>query len=117
MNATHPNNAQGFAPLFASGLFSSGAVVPAKDLAINTVEAEIAFVLGEDLPPLPRGTSPRTERDVAAAISHVLPALELCGSRLPSDAKPLAKLADFLLNCGVVLGEERMAAPSVSFLR
>ena len=104
----------GIAPLFASGMWSSGALV-SDTIPVDAVEAEVAFILSEDLRPL-QGGNLRTPQDVAVSISHVLPVLELCGTRLGVDAKPLGKLADFLLNAGVVLGDKRKV-PSLPFLK
>lgn len=67
------------------------------------VEPELAFVLGHALPPRPE---PYTEREVDAAVVGTRLALEVIHNRYQPGATPdfLEKLADGLVNGGLVLG-------------
>jgi 2-keto-4-pentenoate hydratase len=66
-----------FGVLFASMAHPDGATIAAADLMQPQVEAEIAFVLGEDLV-----DGPLDAEQVRAATDHVVAALEVCGSRV-----------------------------------
>ena len=106
------------APLFATSIVKSASgdrdtcYPPSSILAC---EAEVAFVLGRDLPARPgsgggggAGHLPYCETDVWDAVSHVCPAIEVCGSRYggaaAAGANPLHKIADGGLNVACVLG-------------
>ena len=108
------------APLFATSIVKSASedrdtcFPPSSILAC---EAEVAFVLDRDLPARPGsgggggeggGHLPYCETDVWDAVSHVCPAIEVCGSRYggaaAAGANPLHKVADDGLNVACVLG-------------
>jgi len=67
------------------------------------IEAEIAFLLGRDLPP--RDT-PYTREEVVAAIASAHPGLELLESAFadPDKVERLAMMGDLQINGGYVLG-------------
>jgi 2-keto-4-pentenoate hydratase len=69
------------------------------------VEPEIAFVLGQDLPPRDNPYSPA---DVDAAVASIHLALELIGSRYadPASVSMAEHLADGLLNQGMLIGPQ-----------
>jgi 2-keto-4-pentenoate hydratase len=98
------------APVARSNLLRSPALLAdAAHRTANTrrlgVESEIAFTLGHALPPLPGGAMyPRHQ--VLAAVAAAHSALELCVCRLQdfNTAPPLHRLADGLMNEGLVLG-------------
>lgn len=94
-----PDGAFTCAPLPASGLLQS----PAQLDPGIAVEAEIAVVLGEDLPPR---DVPYTEAEVLAAIASAHPAIEVLRSRFtdPEAVDPLSALADSLSHDALVLG-------------
>jgi 2-keto-4-pentenoate hydratase len=87
------------APIWSSDIHT-GFRCPALS---GSIEPEIAFVLGRDLPPR---TEPYTEDDVKAAIGEARMVLELIGSRFaqPKEAGFLEKLADSASNQGLFLG-------------
>lgn len=63
--------------LFGDMEYSSGSLVPFSCVLQPRIEAEMAFVLSSDLP-----SADVTSHDVAAAIGHVVAALEIVGSRI-----------------------------------
>ncbi len=87
--------------------FDSGATVPAGRFIQPRVEAEIAFVMGADLP-----TGDVTREDVLAATDHVAPALEILDTRIlradPATGQPrkvFDTIADNAANAGIVVGK------------
>ena len=91
------------APLFASLIHASPFEIPAADVPLLGVEAEIAVRLGRDLPP--RAT-PYGRDDVLAAIDGVCPAIEIVDSRFREFLKssPDDKLADNVGNGAFAYG-------------
>lgn len=76
----------------------------ADDFRILGIEAEIAVCFGRDLP---ARAEPYTHEEIRAAIASAHVAMELVDTRLadPDAAGPLWRLADNLLNGGLVIGE------------
>jgi 2-keto-4-pentenoate hydratase len=104
-----------YGPLFSSSVQQDGATVALSSLgSFKAAEAEFCFVLGTDLTP-PASGGQFTEADVWAAVSHVVPAIELAASRLAPDvaATPAAVLGDCTFNGAVILGTTRVAAQEV----
>ncbi len=85
--------------LLASGVFPSGADVPFARFVSVVVEAEIAFVLGEDLAG-PGVTAARA----ATAVQGALPALELVDFRYGGKASGTDIIAEGVYANGLVLG-------------
>lgn len=85
--------------LLASGVYASGAEVPVARFASSGVEAELAFVMREDLSG-PGVTPARALR----AIDGVLPALELVDIRLSGKPTGLDFIADGIGASAIVLG-------------
>ena len=81
----------------------SGATLAPQNHPLRIVESEIAFRLGEDLPP--RAT-PYTRADIIAALATMHPVLEVCESRYlePKDHDLLSNLADTQSHNGLVYG-------------
>ena len=77
---------------------------PAALLRRLGIEAEIAVCFGRDLP---LRAEPYRHEEILAAIASVHVAMELVDTRLndPEKAGPLWRLADSLVNGGLVLGE------------
>ncbi len=95
------------APLFRATLVGSGSAVPrASQRGLKLVEAELGFVMGKPLPP--RASGPYTRDEVWDAVSHVVPSLEIVGSRWAGPAwraaTGLHKIADGGLNDVCILG-------------
>lgn len=93
------------APVFPQRLAASPARFPGEGFLGLGIEAEIAFRFGRDLPP--RAT-PYTRDEIRAAIASAHVAMELVDTRLadPEAAGPWWRLADNLLNGGLVIGTE-----------
>jgi len=89
-----------FAPLLQSGVVPAGGVWTTAGRAPAGIELEIAFRMGRDVP---AGAAPSAILDCIEA-AHVV--FELCESRLADpDSQPQpAKLADCILNSGIVVG-------------
>ncbi|MFF4081582.1 2-keto-4-pentenoate hydratase [Streptomyces sp. NPDC001777] len=82
---------------------ADGDTVPYASVLQPRIEAEIAFVLGEDL-----AEGPLDEARVRAAVDHAVPALEICGSRVADWDITLADtVADNASAGAFVLGRQR----------
>ena len=92
-----------FAPMPRAWMAPSGAVLTGPSYRYRKLEAEIAFLIGEDLPP--RAT-PYSSAEVVAAIASCHPAIEELESGLidPKAANPLSALADLQMHGGFVYG-------------
>ncbi len=73
MGVTTPD----FGVLFADMAFGDSQPIPFDRLLQPRIEAEVAFVLGSDLP-----ERPVTTIDVLRAVDFVVPAIEVCDSRI-----------------------------------
>jgi len=104
------------APIAPELLLRHPASVAASSMNMLGVEAEIAFRISKDLPPR---TRPYTDRSLAAAVSEVLVAIELCDTRLADWKKQpgLWLLADFQNNSGLVVGSGTRDWQQVDFLQ
>lgn len=82
---------------------AQGMIVSSHLRRMRGVEAEIAFVLGQDLP---ARQQPYTREEVVAAIATAHPAIELLESAFfdPDKADRLSMLGDLQMNGGMVLG-------------
>jgi 2-keto-4-pentenoate hydratase len=98
-----------FGVLFDDMVVQDGGVVPVGLVLQPRVEAEVAFVLGDDL----------TEGDlgldqVRGAVEHVVAALEICGSRVAGwDISFADTVADNASAGAYVLGSERRSLAEV----
>jgi 2-keto-4-pentenoate hydratase len=94
-----------FGILFDDMAYADGDTVPAGKVLQPRVEAEIAFVLGEDLA---EGLLDLDQ--VRGAIDHAVAALEICGSRVSAwDISFGDTVADNASAGAFVLGEQRVA--------
>jgi 2-oxo-hept-3-ene-1,7-dioate hydratase len=104
--------------LFDDMFFASGAVIPKDRFIEPRVEAEIAFIMADDL----HGAD-CTPADVLAATEAVAPALEILDTRIfrqdPVTGKPrsvLDTISDNAANAGIVLGADRFAPSEVDLV-
>jgi 2-keto-4-pentenoate hydratase len=95
-------------PLFAAiplwgGFATSGDRIKKSFRRLRGVEAEIAFLLGRDLPPR---DEPYTREEVMGAIASAHPAIELLESAFvdPDKADRLSVIGDMQMNAGFVYG-------------
>ncbi|OYY93190.1 MAG: hydratase [Hydrogenophilales bacterium 28-61-23] len=93
------------AAIFPHRIASSPAHFSADDFRTLGIEAEIAVRFGRDLP---ARAEPYRREEILAAIASAHVAMELIDSRLadPKAAGPLWRLADNLLNGGLIIGAE-----------
>eukprot|EP00978_Attheya_sp_CCMP212_P049490 scaffold671717_cov59-Attheya_sp.AAC.2 len=69
----------------------------------HTLEAEIGFVMKDNLFPLEGGRQ-RSLQEVWEAVGSICPCVELCGSRVAATSPVLVKLSDGLMTGGVYVG-------------
>ncbi len=91
------------APMPRAWMAADAAMLAAPHFRFRGLEAELAFLIGEDLPP--RAT-PYTLDEVKAAVASAHPAIEILESAFldPADASRLSTLADLSLHGGFVYG-------------
>ncbi len=96
------------APIFASDVFASDAVLPIRGRMGHGVECELAFRIDRALPARPVGGY--STDGLAPCVGGVMPAFELLQSRLADGFQSPRPhlLADNLGNGGVVLGAARV---------
>ncbi len=92
-----------FAPMPRAWMAPSGAILSGPTYRYRVLEAEIAFLLGADLPP--RDT-PYTREEVVAAIASCHPIIEELESGLidPKAANNFSALADLQMHGGFIYG-------------
>ena len=103
-----------FAPMPRAWMAASGALLSGPTYRYRVLEAEIAFLLGEDLPP--RAT-PYTRDEVLAAVKSCHPAIEELESGLtdPKAANNLSALADLQMHGAFIYGPAFADWRSVDF--
>lgn len=96
-------------------VFENGVEIPARRFIEPRVEAEIAFIMADDL----QGPDV-TPADVLAATEYVAPALEILDTRIfrvdPKTGKKrnvLDTISDNAANAGIVLGDQRWPAADI----
>lgn len=104
VGAPHPDDTPLAAPIFPPRLGASPARFPRDSFVRLGIEAEIALRFNRDLP---ARREPYGREEILAAIGSAHVAMELVDSRLadPDAAGPLWRLADNLLDAGLVLGD------------
>jgi 2-keto-4-pentenoate hydratase len=92
-----------FAPMPASWIAPSGSTLSGSQWRYRGLEAEIAFLVGEDLPPRPAAY---TREEALAAMASCHPAIEVLESAFtdPTKAAKLAAFADLQMHGGFVYG-------------
>jgi 2-keto-4-pentenoate hydratase len=103
IGAGTPDATPVFAPMPRNWMAAGGALLAGPRYRYRVLEAEIAFLIGEDLPP--RAT-PYTRDEVVAAIASCHPAIEELESGLidPKAANNLSALADLQMHGGFIHG-------------
>ena len=103
VGAASPDAAPACAPMPRAWIAADAAVLSAPHFRFRGLEAELAFLLGEDLP---ARATPYTLDKVKAAIASAHPAIEVLESAFiePAEASPLSKLADLQTHGGFVHG-------------
>jgi 2-keto-4-pentenoate hydratase len=92
-----------FAPMPKAWIAESGTTLSGSQWRYKGLEAEIAFLVGEDMPP--RDT-PYTREEVIAAMASCHPAIEELESAFtdPTQAAKFASLADLQMHGGFIYG-------------
>jgi 2-keto-4-pentenoate hydratase len=104
VGAATPDATPLFAPMPGENFAGNGERIAKQQRRLRGVEAEIAFLMGKDLPP--RAT-PYTRDELLEAIASCHPAIELLESALlnPDAADRLTAIADLQSNGGFIYGE------------
>ena len=103
VGAPSPDSTPLFAPMISSWLWDDGALLADSRHRLRGLEAEISFLIGQDLPP--RAT-PYSREEVVSAIASCHPAIEELESGL-AEPKQVAKfnmIADLQMHGGFVHG-------------
>jgi 2-keto-4-pentenoate hydratase len=103
VGATSPEGIPFYAPMPVDGFAKSGDRIVDQYRRLRGVEAEIAFLMGKDLPPR---EAPYSRAEVVDAIASCHPAIELLESGLldPDAVDRLTAIADLQSNGGFVFG-------------
>jgi 2-keto-4-pentenoate hydratase len=93
-----------FAPMPKAWIVPSGTTLGGGTYRYRGLEAEIAFVMGEDLPPREK---PYSREEVIAAIASCHPVIEELESALvdPKAAAKMSMMADMQMHGGFIFGE------------
>ncbi len=93
-----------FCPMPAAWMAPSGGVLSGPRWQFRGIEAEIAFLVGQDLPPRPG--QPYTREEVLAAMASCHPAIEVLETAFTDPAQVVreAMLADLQMHGGFVYG-------------
>ncbi|HEY6374492.1 MAG TPA: 2-keto-4-pentenoate hydratase, partial [Edaphobacter sp.] len=104
VGAPTPDATPSFAPMPLVWMSCSGCELRGLNHRYRGLEAEIAFLLGKDLPPR---ETPYTRDEVIAAIASCHPAIEILESALvdPAQASKMSGIADLALHGGFVFGD------------
>jgi len=103
IGAGTPDAVPFFAPMPRAWMAASGAALTGPSYRYRVLEAEISFLMGEDLPPR---AAPYSRAEVVAAIASCHPAIEELESGLidPKAANNLSALADLQMHGGFIHG-------------
>jgi 2-keto-4-pentenoate hydratase len=103
VGAPSPDATPLYSPMPKAGFAVSGDRIAKQFRRMRGVEAEIAFLLGKDLPPR---TAPYLRHELVNAIASCHPAIELLESALldPDNADRFTAIADLQSNGGFIAG-------------
>jgi 2-keto-4-pentenoate hydratase len=103
-----------FAPMPLAWIATTGTTLNGPQWRYRGLEAEIAFLVGEDLPPR---ETPYTREEVIAAMASCHPAIEELESAFtdPTQAAKFASLADLQMHGGFIYGEAIENWQSIDF--
>ncbi len=104
IGAPDPEATPMYAPMPADWIAPSGSTLSGPRWSFRGLEAEIAFLVGQDLPPRPG--QPYTREEVLAAMASCHPAIEVLETAFidPAAATRNASLADLQTHGGFVYG-------------
>ncbi len=103
VGAMSPDGTPFYAPMPVDGFATSGERISREYRRLRGVEAEIAFLMGKDLPPR---STPYSRDELVDAIASCHPAIELLESGLlnPDAVDRLTAIADLQSNGGFISG-------------
>ena len=103
IGAPAPDATPLFAPMPAAWIAPSGSTLSGSRWRYRGLEAEIAFLVGQDLPPR---TQPYSREEALAAMASCHPAIEVLESAFidPAKATKFASLADLQMHGGFIYG-------------
>jgi len=95
-----------FAPMPTAWIAPSGSTLSGSRFRYRGLEAEIAFLVGKDLPALPPGAQPYTREEALAAMASCHPVIEVLESAFidPAQVPKFASLGDLQNHGGFVFG-------------
>jgi 2-keto-4-pentenoate hydratase len=116
IGAASPDATPMYAPMPLAWIAAGGSTLAGERWRYRGLEAEIAFLVGADLPPR---TEPYTREEVLAAMASCHPAIEILESAFtdPSQATLLAKNADLQVHGGFVYGPALPNWQSIDFTK
>jgi 2-keto-4-pentenoate hydratase len=121
IGASSPDTPPMFAPMPLAWIAAGGSTLAGERWRYRGLEAEIAFLVGSDLPPrsLETGAQPYTRDEALGAMASCHPAIEVLESAFtdPSQAAPLAKNADLQVHGGFVYGPALPNWQSIDFTK
>jgi 2-keto-4-pentenoate hydratase len=114
VGAPTPEATPMFAPMPLAWIASNGALLRGESHRFRGLEAEISFLMGQDLPPRETAYS---RDEVVAAIASCHPAIEVIESGLldPMQAARMSMIADLQMHGGFVYGPAYADWQSVDF--
>ncbi len=114
VGAPTPDATPIFAPMPGAWIAASDSALAGKTSRYRGLEAEIAFLLGEDLP---ARTQPYTREEITAAIASCHPAIEVLESGLfdPVAATRMSMLADLQMHGAFIYGPAVTDWQSIDF--
>ena len=116
IGAGTPDATPFFAPMPRAWMAATGAILNGPTYRFRGLEAEIAFLIGEDIPP--RAT-PYTRDEIVAAIASCHPIIEELESGLidPMVASRFSMLADLQIHGGFIYGPAYAAWKNIDFAK
>jgi 2-keto-4-pentenoate hydratase len=101
------------APMPRAWIASNACILAAPHFRFRGLEAELAFLFGEDLP---RRAAPYTVEEIKGAIASAHPAIEILESAFtdPTQVARLSMLADLQMHGGFVFGPACPSWPSLN---
>jgi 2-keto-4-pentenoate hydratase len=108
-----------YAPMPLAWIAASGSTLAGERWRYRGLEAEIAFLVGRDLPPrlASEGEAPYTREEVLAAMDSCHPAIEILEPAFedPTKATRLAIIADLQMHGGFIYGPAVVNWQSIDF--
>jgi 2-keto-4-pentenoate hydratase len=116
VGAPAPDATPLFAPMVSAWIQHDGATLDEPRLRLRGLEAEIAFLLGADLPPR---AQPYSREEIVAAIASCHPAIEELESAftVPSEAARFSMISDLQTHGGFVYGPAVPGWQQIEFSR